>query len=61
MWNYPAVAAGGMMDCCARHGLTQLVQPFCGRNFPYALNQVQGTAVRRKSCAGCRFGTGSAA
>jgi len=36
MWNYVAVAVGGAAGCCARYGVTQLVQMFYGRNFPLA-------------------------
>lgn len=36
MWTYLAVAIGGAAGCCARYGLTQLVQMFYGRNFPLA-------------------------
>ena len=36
MWNYVAVAAGGVIGCCARYGVTQLVQQVYGRNFPLA-------------------------
>lgn len=36
MWNYLAVAAGGVIGCCTRYGLTQLVQQFYGRSFPLA-------------------------
>lgn len=36
MWNYLAVAAGGVIGCCARYGVTQLVQQVYGRNFPLA-------------------------
>lgn len=36
MWNYLAVAAGGVIGCCARYGLAQLVQQFYGRSFPLA-------------------------
>lgn len=36
MWNYLAVAVGGVIGCCTRYGLTQLVQQFYGRSFPLA-------------------------
>jgi CrcB protein len=36
MWNYLAVAIGGVVGCCARYGVTQLVQQIYGRNFPLA-------------------------
>ncbi|HET7649406.1 MAG TPA: fluoride efflux transporter CrcB [Gammaproteobacteria bacterium] len=36
MWTYLAVALGGAAGCCARYGLTQLVQHVYGRNFPLA-------------------------
>jgi len=36
MWNYVAVALGGVVGCCARYGVTQAVQTFYGRNFPLA-------------------------
>lgn len=36
MWNYLAVAVGGALGCCARYGVTQLVQQFYGRSFPLA-------------------------
>jgi fluoride exporter len=36
MWTYLAVALGGAAGCCARYGLTQLVQTVYGRNFPLA-------------------------
>lgn len=36
MWNYVAVALGGIFGCCARYGVTQWVQSFYGRNFPLA-------------------------
>lgn len=36
MWTYLAVAIGGAAGCCARYGLTQLVQMGYGRNFPLA-------------------------
>jgi len=36
MWNYVAVALGGVVGCCARYGMTQAVQTFYGRNFPLA-------------------------
>ncbi len=36
MWSYVAVAAGGIIGCCARYGMTQLVQLVYGRSFPVA-------------------------
>lgn len=36
MWNYLAVGAGGAIGCCARYGVTQLVQQVYGREFPLA-------------------------
>lgn len=36
MWNYVAVALGGVVGCCARYGVTQAVQAFYGKNFPLA-------------------------
>lgn len=36
MWNYLAVAVGGAAGCCARYGITQLIQMVYGRNFPLA-------------------------
>jgi fluoride exporter len=36
MWTYLAVAIGGAAGCCARYGLTQVVQMVYGRNFPLA-------------------------
>ena len=36
MWNYIAVAVGGAIGCCARYGVTQLVQLVYGRQFPLA-------------------------
>ena len=36
MWNYVAVALGGVVGCCARYGVSQAVQVFYGRNFPLA-------------------------
>lgn len=36
MWTYLAVAVGGAVGCCARYGLTQLVQLVYSRNFPLA-------------------------
>lgn len=36
MWTYFAVALGGAAGCCARYGVTQLVQLVYGRNFPLA-------------------------
>lgn len=35
-WNYLAVALGGAIGCCARYGLTQLIQLFYSRSFPLA-------------------------
>jgi CrcB protein len=35
-WNYLAVAIGGGIGCCARYGLTQLIQLIYARNFPVA-------------------------
>ncbi len=36
MWNYVAVALGGVVGCCARFGVTQAVQAWFGRPFPLA-------------------------
>ncbi|HEV2110843.1 MAG TPA: fluoride efflux transporter CrcB [Gammaproteobacteria bacterium] len=36
MWNYVAVALGGVVGCCARYGVTQAVQLFYGKSFPLA-------------------------
>ena len=36
MWNYVAVALGGVVGCCARYGVSQAVQVFYGRSFPLA-------------------------
>lgn len=36
MWNYLAVAVGGAIGCCARYGLTQLIQSIYTRDFPLA-------------------------
>lgn len=36
MWNYLAVALGGIVGCCARYGVTQLMQLVYGRSFPLA-------------------------
>ena len=36
MWNYVAVALGGVFGCCARYGVTQAVQLFYGKSFPLA-------------------------
>ncbi len=36
MWSYVAVAIGGIIGCCARYGMTQLVQLVYGRSFPLA-------------------------
>lgn len=36
MWNYVAVAVGGVFGCWARYYLTGLIQDIFGRNFPYA-------------------------
>lgn len=35
-WNYFAVAIGGACGCCARYGMTQLIQLVYGRDFPFA-------------------------
>ena len=36
MWNYVAVALGGVVGCCARYGVSQWVQLWYGRSFPLA-------------------------
>ena len=36
MWNYVAVALGGVLGCCARYGVSQAVQVFYGKSFPLA-------------------------
>ncbi len=36
MWTYFGVAVGGAVGCCARYGITQLVQQMYGRSFPLA-------------------------
>ncbi len=36
MWNYVAVALGGVLGCCARYGVSQAVQLFYGKSFPLA-------------------------
>ncbi|MDE2149456.1 MAG: fluoride efflux transporter CrcB [Gammaproteobacteria bacterium] len=36
MQSYLAVALGGIVGCCARYGMTQLVQTIYGRSFPLA-------------------------
>lgn len=36
MWNYVAVAVGGVFGCWARYYLTGLIQEVFGRSFPYA-------------------------
>jgi CrcB protein len=36
IWNYVAVAIGGVVGCCARFGVTELVQYLFGRAFPLA-------------------------
>jgi len=36
MWNYVAVALGGVVGCVARYGVTQAVQLFYGKSFPLA-------------------------
>ena len=36
MWNYVAVALGGVVGCCARYGVSQFVQLWYGRSFPLA-------------------------
>lgn len=34
VWNYAAVAIGGAIGCCARYGMTQVVQLFYSGKFP---------------------------
>ncbi|HLW74861.1 MAG TPA: fluoride efflux transporter CrcB [Gammaproteobacteria bacterium] len=34
MWNYVAVALGGVVGCCARYGVSQWVQVYYSRSFP---------------------------
>lgn len=36
MWNYVAVALGGIVGCVARYGVSQAVQVFYGKSFPLA-------------------------
>ncbi|MGA9852232.1 MAG: fluoride efflux transporter CrcB [Gammaproteobacteria bacterium] len=36
MWTYLSVGLGGAVGCCARYGVTQLVQLVCGKSFPLA-------------------------
>jgi len=36
MWTYAAVALGGAVGCCARYGVTQLIQLVYGKSFPLA-------------------------
>lgn len=36
MWNYVAVALGGVFGCCARLGMNQLVHERLGQSFPFA-------------------------
>ena len=36
MWNYVAVALGGVVGCVARYGVSQLVQLVYARSFPLA-------------------------
>ncbi|HET7175756.1 MAG TPA: fluoride efflux transporter CrcB [Gammaproteobacteria bacterium] len=36
MWNYVAVALGGIVGCCARYGVSQAVQVYYGKSFPLA-------------------------
>ncbi|MGB9430288.1 MAG: fluoride efflux transporter CrcB [Gammaproteobacteria bacterium] len=36
MWTYLGVAFGGAVGCCARYGVTQLVQLVYGKSFPLA-------------------------
>ena len=36
MWTYAAVALGGALGCCARYGVTQLIQLVYGKSFPLA-------------------------
>lgn len=43
MWNYVAVALGGVVGCCARFGATELVQYWFGRAFPLATLSINVT------------------
>lgn len=43
MWNYVAVAVGGAFGCCARYGVTHLVQAWFGRAFPLATLSINVT------------------
>jgi len=36
MWTYFGVAVGGAAGCCARYGVTQLIQLVYGKSFPLA-------------------------
>ena len=36
LWNYFAVAVGGIFGCMARYGMTQLTQMVYGNRFPLA-------------------------
>lgn len=36
MWNYVAVALGGVVGCCARYGVSQWVQAWYDKSFPLA-------------------------
>lgn len=36
MWNYLAIAIGGILGCWARYYMTGLIQGVFGREFPYA-------------------------
>ncbi|HET7370755.1 MAG TPA: fluoride efflux transporter CrcB [Gammaproteobacteria bacterium] len=36
IWNFVAVAIGGAVGCCARYGLTHLIQSLAGREWPVA-------------------------
>lgn len=36
MWNYVAIAVGGVLGCWARYYMTGLIQNIAGRDFPYA-------------------------
>jgi len=36
MWNYVAVAVGGVVGCCARYGVSQWVQVWYDKGFPLA-------------------------
>ena len=36
MLNYLAVGIGGAVGCCARYGMTQLIQAVYGKSFPVA-------------------------